>query len=155
MPGDSGATVVTNSCVLLFLHTRLRARLAPGIPHALFGRTMKDQLGRVLRCGRVEVCLSRPHIIVPAQARPIRCVGCVERRCSTAFVQQRRPVVMDPGSRSLSRLSGTTKEIGRPSPGPRKRLAGATREQNYATTYVGQDAARSRSTPALVFHPTG
>ena len=28
------------------LHARLRVRLAPGIPHALFGRTIRGQLGR-------------------------------------------------------------------------------------------------------------
>src|ERR1700722_700742 len=38
MPGDPGATVVTNSCAFYTLRTRLRVQRAPGIPHALFGR---------------------------------------------------------------------------------------------------------------------
>ena len=40
MPGDLGATVVTNSCATYTLRTRLRVRRAPGIPHALFGRVI-------------------------------------------------------------------------------------------------------------------
>ena len=35
MPGDPGATVVTNSRAYLLLHARLRVQRAPGIPHAL------------------------------------------------------------------------------------------------------------------------
>src|ERR1700728_3230781 len=36
MPGDSGATVVTNSYAFSILHMRLREQWAPGIPHALY-----------------------------------------------------------------------------------------------------------------------
>src|ERR1022692_2556713 len=46
MPGDLGATVVTNSCATYTLRTRLRVRRAPGIPHALFGRAIAARLGR-------------------------------------------------------------------------------------------------------------
>jgi hypothetical protein len=46
MPGDPGATVVTNSCATYTLRTRLRVQRAPGIPHALFGRRIHAQLGR-------------------------------------------------------------------------------------------------------------
>jgi len=43
MPGDPGATVVTNSCGFYFCHARLRVQWAPGIPHALRGgRFMHD-----------------------------------------------------------------------------------------------------------------
>jgi hypothetical protein len=35
MPDCFGEPVVTNSCVCLYLHARLRARRAPGIPCAL------------------------------------------------------------------------------------------------------------------------
>jgi hypothetical protein len=35
MPGETGATVVTNSCAFYTLRTRLRVHWAPGIPHAL------------------------------------------------------------------------------------------------------------------------
>ena len=44
MPGETGATVVTNSCVIFF-HTRLRVRLPPGIPHALMGEGYMDNSG--------------------------------------------------------------------------------------------------------------
>src|SRR5260370_35211708 len=57
MPGRSGVTVVTNSCVC-FLYTRLRAHRAPGIPSALYsqsGETVFAQLGRLAprECGVV------------------------------------------------------------------------------------------------------
>src|SRR5258705_8868026 len=57
MPGRSGVTVVTNSCVC-FLYTRLRAHRAPGIPCALYsqsGETVFAQLGRLAprECGVV------------------------------------------------------------------------------------------------------
>jgi hypothetical protein len=35
MPGDPGATVVTNACAYYTSRTRLRVQRAPGIPHAL------------------------------------------------------------------------------------------------------------------------
>ena len=47
MPGDPGATVVANSCAFYTLRTRLRVQRAPGIPHALLGRKMQQQLGRI------------------------------------------------------------------------------------------------------------
>src|SRR5258707_13341335 len=47
MPGDPGATVVTNSCAFYPLRTRLRVHRAPGIPHALFGRKILPQPGRI------------------------------------------------------------------------------------------------------------
>src|ERR1700722_14562451 len=63
MPGDPGATVVTNACVLLPLHTRLRVQRAPGIPRSplgvaptpSLGRIIQPQLGRIAprECGRV------------------------------------------------------------------------------------------------------
>src|SRR4030081_1297449 len=48
MPGDPGATVVTNSCASIVSHARLRVHLAPGIPHALYfrGREIQASLGR-------------------------------------------------------------------------------------------------------------
>jgi hypothetical protein len=55
MPGDPGATVVTNSCAFYTLRTRLRVQRAPGIPHALFGRKVHAQLGRYPRRGNVQV----------------------------------------------------------------------------------------------------
>src|ERR1700676_283276 len=49
MPGYPGVTVVTNSCVCLFSHTRLRVHWPPGIPCALFsfGRALPAQLGHI------------------------------------------------------------------------------------------------------------
>jgi hypothetical protein len=47
MPGDPGATVVTNACAHYTLRTRLRVQWAPGIPHALYGRIVHAQLGRI------------------------------------------------------------------------------------------------------------
>ena len=39
MPGRSGVTVVTTPVCLFFIHTRLRARWAPGIPCALYSQS--------------------------------------------------------------------------------------------------------------------
>jgi hypothetical protein len=48
MPGVSGVTVVTTLVCFFILHTRLRARSAPGIPCALFmGRKFLAGLGRI------------------------------------------------------------------------------------------------------------
>src|SRR5207237_8590365 len=47
MPGCSGEPVVTTSCAFLFLHARLRAHRALGIPCALcFGPMSLAKLGR-------------------------------------------------------------------------------------------------------------
>jgi hypothetical protein len=50
MPGYPGVTVVTNSCVCLFSHTRLRVHWPPGIPCALSflgAEGFYAQLGRI------------------------------------------------------------------------------------------------------------
>src|SRR5258706_2773650 len=57
MPGRSGVTVVTNSCVC-FLYTRMRAHGAPGVAcalHSQSGETVFAQLGQIARreCGVV------------------------------------------------------------------------------------------------------
>ena len=70
MPGDLGATVVTNSCATYTLRTRLRVQRAPGIPHALFGRIIRAQLGRYPHRGNVKVCLRAPDA---AQREAVRC----------------------------------------------------------------------------------
>src|ERR1700730_7622125 len=45
--GCSGGPVVATLVCFLPLHTRLRVQRAPGIPHALLGRRMPAQLGRI------------------------------------------------------------------------------------------------------------
>ena len=56
MPGDPGATVVTNACAYYTSRTRLRVQRAPGIPRSLLrvapllsGRRIQAQLGRNAR----------------------------------------------------------------------------------------------------------
>src|ERR1019366_3285649 len=56
MPGDPGATVVTNSCATYTLRTRLRVQRAPGIPHALLGRIVHVQSGRLASRDCEGVC---------------------------------------------------------------------------------------------------
>src|ERR1700679_395047 len=46
MPGDPACTCGGLTRVFSIFHARLRVRLPPGIPHALFGRRMNQQLGR-------------------------------------------------------------------------------------------------------------
>jgi hypothetical protein len=60
--GLAGELVVTNSCAFYTLHTRLRVRLAPGIPHALSGRKVFGSPGRKAVAGREGARLhSRRH----------------------------------------------------------------------------------------------
>src|ERR1700732_4543307 len=61
MPGDPGATVVTNSCGFYFSHARLRVQWAPGIPHALFGAKDTWTARAHLRRGNADVCAIAPH----------------------------------------------------------------------------------------------
>jgi hypothetical protein len=46
--GCSGGPVVTTLVCFIYLHARLRVHWAPGIPHALFGRKIHAQLGRLM-----------------------------------------------------------------------------------------------------------
>src|ERR1700722_8403031 len=72
MPGDPGATVVTNACAYYTSRTRLRVQRAPGIPRALFGRRIPAQLGRIARREREGACA---------------CPGCCATRCSCGVVR--------------------------------------------------------------------
>jgi hypothetical protein len=65
MPGETGATVVTNSCASYTLRTRLRVHWAPGIPRALVWAKRHAQLGRIVprEGGRTST-----HNVVPANA---------------------------------------------------------------------------------------
>src|SRR6202790_1565296 len=67
MPGDPGATVVTNSCATYTLRTRLRVQRAPGIPHAL---CWADRLGttRAQRVARWRRCVWTLHVIARSAA---------------------------------------------------------------------------------------
>src|ERR1700676_5174842 len=57
MPGDPGATVVTNSCAFYTLRTRLRVQRAPGIPHALC-RAKGSCTTRAHHAARIGSCIS-------------------------------------------------------------------------------------------------
>jgi hypothetical protein len=47
MPGDAGGPVVTTLVRLLFFPHEAAVHWPPGIPHALFGRVIDAQPGRV------------------------------------------------------------------------------------------------------------
>jgi hypothetical protein len=69
MPGNPGATVVTNSCASIISHARLRVHWAPGIPHALAWAedsftTRAHRAAGMQRC----VCAAHHTIVVPAKA---------------------------------------------------------------------------------------
>jgi hypothetical protein len=49
----------TYSCGFYFSHARLRVRLSPGIPHALFGRRIDQQLG----CNAPRECLDASFVM--------------------------------------------------------------------------------------------
>src|ERR1700688_1623480 len=71
MLGVSGKPVVTTAgaAVYPFLPARLRVHWAPGIPHALFGRKINAQLGRIAPRDREAVSDQRAkHCVVPANA---------------------------------------------------------------------------------------
>jgi hypothetical protein len=60
MPGDSGGPVVTTLvCFTSLSHARLWVHWAPGIPHALFGRKINAQLGRIAPRDRKAVFANR------------------------------------------------------------------------------------------------
>ena len=65
MPGDSGVTVVTNSCAFYIMHARLRVHRAPGIPHALYFRAedFMHNSGESRR-ENAEVCLT--FVVLPS-----------------------------------------------------------------------------------------
>ena len=54
MPGVSGVTVVNTLVCFLLSHTRLRARLAPGIPCALWAKDYA-RLGADFACENADV----------------------------------------------------------------------------------------------------
>jgi hypothetical protein len=62
MPGDPGATVVTNSCAFYTLRTRLRVQPAPGIPHALCWAD-RSCTTRAHRAARVRKCVCVPRML--------------------------------------------------------------------------------------------
>ena len=128
MPGDSVVLAVTTLVWFLFFPREAAGACrhpAFPTPSCFRGWIFSAQSGRELRRGmRGRVSeggyLELVGFVVPAtrlrqgfagarsvgrrsfseggKRGPIRRVACVERRCSTAFVQQRRPVVMGPGS---------------------------------------------------------
>jgi hypothetical protein len=57
MPDDFGDLAVNTRVHTYhqYAHTRLRVRLAPGIPHALIGRIFYARLGRIAPRGRGPV----------------------------------------------------------------------------------------------------
>src|SRR5580692_3912700 len=64
MPGDPGATVVTNSCVYYFYTRGCGCNGHPAFPTPFVGRIVHAQLGRYPRRGNAEVCLMNtdaPH----------------------------------------------------------------------------------------------
>jgi hypothetical protein len=67
MPGDPGATVVTNSCATYTLRTRLRVRRAPGIPHALLGRVIAAKTRAQCAAG-MRRCVWIIHVIARSAA---------------------------------------------------------------------------------------
>src|SRR3979490_3070553 len=80
MPGDLGATVVTNSCVLFLSHARLRGHWAPGIPPALIVQGRKNpciirahRAAGILRCVPPSLRAKRSN---PALARRKRKLDC-------------------------------------------------------------------------------
>src|ERR1700710_769528 len=75
MPGDPGATVVTNSCGLSLSHARLRVHRAPGIPHALIlqGRRSSHSPGAfaLRECGMLSLrhCLRQTRSVCAREQR--------------------------------------------------------------------------------------
>jgi hypothetical protein len=61
MPGDPGATVVTNACAYYTSRTRLRVQRAPGIPRALHFRAKDSATTRVQRAAGIwrRMCVPR------------------------------------------------------------------------------------------------
>jgi hypothetical protein len=59
MPGDPGATVVTNSCAFYTLRTRLRVQRAPGIPHALCWADRSSTTRALCAAGVLPVVIAR------------------------------------------------------------------------------------------------
>jgi hypothetical protein len=65
MPGDPGATVVTNACAHYTLRTRLRVQRAPGIPHALCWAKDSSNNSDASRRGKAELCL----VVIASEAK--------------------------------------------------------------------------------------
>jgi hypothetical protein len=65
MPGDPGATVVTNACAHYTLRTRLRVHRAPGIPHALCWAKVSGNNSDASRRGKAELCL----VVIASEAK--------------------------------------------------------------------------------------
>ena len=59
MPGDSGVLVYSCAFYHYQVHTRPRVQRAPGIPHALFGREINAQLGRIAPRDREAVAANQ------------------------------------------------------------------------------------------------
>src|ERR1700689_2050434 len=114
---DAGSSLVAANLCLEELRSVPEISGAARLPEFLAGKAggaasfgprralQADQARGAARGGRrVPVALRRWSISSSSQRTPgpIRRVGYIERRCSTAFAPQGRSVVMDPGSRSLS-----------------------------------------------------
>jgi hypothetical protein len=89
MPGDPGATVVTNACAYYTSRTRLRVQRAPGIPRSplgvaprpLLGGSIMHQLGRYPRRENAKVRVRAPD--AAQHATPGRDALLIRGPCST------------------------------------------------------------------------